>query len=208
MPALSAGDIAPIPAPPRSEVFARVALPAAPAQPADTTPPSVAAPKPPVSDIPESTTATYGDWTLRCIAQPGRNRSGDNHPVAPATSRCEIDQTIILKGQTTPVARIAIGIDPESKTQRLVAQLPEGSWLSAQPLLSVGQNSQPISLTYRRCLRGTCLADAIFTNEMISAAATATKPGLVSFQMIAGKDIRLPVSMNGFAAAEVAFQHH
>src|ERR1700722_7065870 len=47
------------------------ARPAAPQSQAQTSPPAQAAPAAPVGDVPQQTTATYGDWILQCVTPSG-----------------------------------------------------------------------------------------------------------------------------------------
>ncbi|WP_271023478.1 hypothetical protein [Rhizobium sp. RCAM05973] len=65
--------------------------------PAAAAPASSAAP---VSSEPNTTTASFGDWTLRC------QRVGE---AGKATRVCEVAQAMQVQGQTAPVAQIAIG---------------------------------------------------------------------------------------------------
>src|SRR4051794_27922364 len=54
--------------------------------------------KPPaVAPTPERTTASFGDWVLRCEAA-----------VTPAQRVCEVAQVITLQGQTSPTAQVAL----------------------------------------------------------------------------------------------------
>jgi invasion protein IalB len=59
---------------------------------------------------PSATTATYGDWVVRCAEQVG-------------TRTCEAAQTIYAQGQQNPIALIAIGRDKEKSPMRLVLQV-------------------------------------------------------------------------------------
>src|SRR5690348_16533453 len=56
---------------------------------------------PSVEGSPTATTATYGDWVVRC------SQSGD-------TQFCEVAQTIFLQGQQAPIAVVAIGRDKKT----------------------------------------------------------------------------------------------
>ncbi len=60
----------------------------------------VALAAPAAADEPQSTTATYGTWQLRC-----RISTIAGKP----TKSCEIAQTIQIKGQAQPLVQIAIG---------------------------------------------------------------------------------------------------
>jgi invasion protein IalB len=64
------------------------------------TPPAPATPaEAPVSADPQNTTATFGDWVVRC----------SRGPEAGAKRVCEAVQSLVVKGQTAPIAQIAFG---------------------------------------------------------------------------------------------------
>jgi invasion protein IalB len=149
---------------------------------------------------PQATTATYGAWTLRCITAPAAE-AGTATATSAAAPRCEIDQQIVVNGQSAPVAVLAVGPDPASGNLQLVAQLPVGVWLPERPVFGLTATATPVPLTYRRCLPGACFADADINANLESGMRSATAPGLLGFQITAGKDIGLPVSFNGFGAA-------
>src|SRR5262245_2990638 len=65
------------------------------AQPAQ--PPATAAP---AASEPQATTASFGDWVLRC------QRVGTG---SEARRSCEMVQSVMLKGQKAPVAQLAFG---------------------------------------------------------------------------------------------------
>src|SRR4051812_13250078 len=62
---------------------------------------------------PSVTTATYSDWTLRCV----RDKDGK-------TSLCEVTQTLQMQGQTAPVAQIAVGRPAQKSPLRLTIIVP------------------------------------------------------------------------------------
>ena len=76
--------------------------PAKPATPPPAAPAAATPAAPAVSTDPAQTTASYGDWVLRCV------RTGDG---GTGPRVCEVVQTMVVQGQTQPVAQIAIGND-------------------------------------------------------------------------------------------------
>src|SRR6202163_3820208 len=141
------------PQPPRPLVT-RTPAPAAPSPAPSTAPatPSAAAPaeSAPVSSLPQMTTATFGDWVMRC----SRIDNG-------STTSCEVAQTLQVQGQG-PIAEIAFGSPPgkdASAGMRVVVVLPNNVTLAGPVLMSIDEKDKPVELTYRRCLPAGCFAD-------------------------------------------------
>lgn len=156
---------------------------------------------------PQSTTAVYGDWTLRCVQVnvPNQPAPQPGQPVQ-TTKHCELDQAIGVAGQQQPVAQVAVGPDLSGTSIHLVAALPVGAWLPAAPSLKVGADAAPVPLSYKRCLPNACFADTALSDDLRTAMAASKAPGTISFQMTEGKDSTLPLSFNGFTAAYQALQ--
>src|SRR5262249_192868 len=74
--------------------------PAAPGAPARQAPAAPAEAPRPVGSEPEATTATYGDWVMRCQRIAAAN----------ATQRvCEVAQSVQAQGQQNPILQVALG---------------------------------------------------------------------------------------------------
>src|ERR1700676_3974300 len=80
-------------------------------------PTSVAKPEPPrpVDAEPNSTSANFGDWTLRC------QRLGNG---AEKQRVCEVVQQVRAQDQQTPVAELAIGRLTKAEPLHLTVALP------------------------------------------------------------------------------------
>ena len=136
---------------------------------------------------PETTTATYQDWVVRCTTTPEKVRA------------CEIVQNLQVEGQGV-VASIALGKADAKAPLRLVVQLPAGVWLPTSVAFSVSEKAKPLQLEYKRCLQA-CFADIELDAAAVQALRTATEPGSFSFDDGARRPVKLPVSFKGFAPA-------
>jgi invasion protein IalB len=157
-----------------------LALPlAAPAQ--------VRAPEP----TPDSTTETFGDWTVVCTA-----------PRAGASERsCEVGITISLRGQTAPVARIAFGRQAKDKPMRIVALVPPNVTI-APGVTIVPETGKPgVALVYKTCLAGGCVADAELGKDYPQTFRNHAKPGQIAFNDASGKPVSLELSFKGLDQA-------
>lgn len=157
------------------------------------TPPAVAPKAAPVSADPASTSATYGDWVLRC------QRVGQ----ADKTQRvCEVAQTIQVQGQPSPIAQLALGKIAASDPLRVTVALPNNISLPGSIVLGLSEKDPtPMPLTWRRCLPGACIADLTLTVDQLKAVRVASDAGRLVFKDAAGRDVVLPISFRGLAQA-------
>jgi invasion protein IalB len=160
--------------PPRPAVTAPAAKPAA------------------VSSEPAMTTATYGDWLLRCQ----RPAEGDS-----AAKVCEVVQTIQVQGQQAPIAVFAIGRQP-NKTMHATVVLPAN--IALPSLVRVGSadgKDKVLELNWTRCLPGGCYADAVLPDDLLPAWRAASQARTLKFASAAGRDVELPLSLRGLPQA-------
>jgi invasion protein IalB len=171
---------------------ARPATPA-PAAPAPAAPvaqaPAAAAPAAaaPAND-PAQTTATYGDWVLRCVRPENAQRV------------CEVVQSLVVQGQQQPVAQLAIGYDKAD--QRFTILVPPAISLARPPSLGVAGATTPnYPLAWRRCLPNGCFADVQVGPDLLKFLRGRNDPMQVSFKDAGERDVNLPVSMKGLVPA-------
>jgi invasion protein IalB len=163
----------------------------APASPPPPLPVTKAIAPAPIAGTPIQTTATYGDWVLRC-AHAGEGATG------PQT--CEIVQTLVLQGQQQPIAQVAIGSIDKTAALRLTVVVPTAISFSKTAYI-VGTAGTPnlFDLTWRRCLPSGCFADIALTPDALKTMRTRTEPANLVFRDAGERDITLPFSMRGFS---------
>ncbi|WP_407527947.1 invasion associated locus B family protein [Methylobacterium oryzisoli] len=146
----------------------------------------------PVPAEPGLTTASFGDWLLRC------QRTGEGEK---AERVCEVAQSLHVQGQPAPIAQIAIGrIGPAPL--RVTAVLPVTvSFPSAVQVLAGEKEAAPFDLAWRRCQQGGCLADAALSEDVLKRWRGSAEPGRIRFKDAAGREIALPLSMRGLGPA-------
>jgi len=155
---------------------------------APATAPAPAAPAQPASSDPAQTTATYGDWVLRCV----RPQKGPHV--------CEVVQSMVVQGQQQPVAQVAVGYDKNDL--RFTMLVPPAISLSRGPTLGVANASAPhFDLAWRRCLPNGCFADVAVGSELLKLLRSRTEPMQIDFKDAGEREIKLPLSMRGLAAA-------
>jgi invasion protein IalB len=152
------------------------------------------APPAPVSSEPQTTTASYGAWTLRC--QHRQDGGAD-------TRICEVDQGIVPQGQQTPVAQIGLGRPTPKDDMHVTAIVPNNVTFPSVPKISNGDKDPGVDLTWRRCVPIGCLADAILKDDVQRAwrVETAENTGHLVFIDAAGRTLNVQFSFRGFAQA-------
>jgi invasion protein IalB len=138
------------------------------------------------AQIPQQTTATYGDWIVRCEFH-GTNRT------------CEMDQTSQMQGRL--LSQIAIGRPSKTAPFRIVFQVPIKAWLPAGVTLVTNEKDPGLTATFKRCLTNGCFADTDLPEAVLKQLRTQTKNGKLQFKNDAQGLVTIPVSFKGFAQA-------
>jgi invasion protein IalB len=147
----------------------------------------------PVSADPQSTTANYGDWVVRC------QRIGD---AAAGQRVCEVAQIIQMQGQQGPIAQIAVGRLAATDPLRLTLVLPPNISFPSSPRMAVDdKDARPADLNWRRCLPGGCFADIEVKDDLLQHWRGQSAQGVIHFRDSAGREVALPFSFRGFAQA-------
>jgi invasion protein IalB len=136
---------------------------------------------------PQRTTASFGDWILRC-EQPG-----------PGVKLCEAAQ-IINNQQGQTVAQIAIGRPVRGEPMRLTILVPPSVALVSEMRLLGKDADKPVvspEIVWRRCLPGGCMADSVLRDDAIAKLRAVTDPYRLGYQDGAGRDTTLPFSTKG-----------
>ena len=167
-----------------------------PATPAAPAPAAKPAEPQPVSAVPQSTTATFADWVLRC-------RRAEGTPEGPVS--CEVAQTLQVQGQG-PIAEIAFGRPPGvagfKEPMRLVIVLPNNVSFPGTVAMAVDEkDTKPVELTYRRCLPAGCFADAEASADLLTRWRPQAERGRIAFKDGANRDVVLPFSFRGLSQA-------
>jgi invasion protein IalB len=145
----------------------------------------------PVSEEPAATTASFGDWVMRCQ----RTGEGDK-----AVKSCEAAQTIQVQGQTAPIAQIGIGRLSPGEPLRITVILPPNITLPSNVHVVTDEKDDPgIDLAWRRCLPGGCIAEVKLEPETIKNWRARSAPGKLSFKDATGRVVAIPFSFRGLA---------
>jgi invasion protein IalB len=142
--------------------------------------------------VPDMTSETYGDWTLRCQHVTGGRR-------------CEVSQTLVIQGQEKPIAIVALSREKKAEPPRLVVQVPTNITFEGGVRALTADGNTAADLVFRRCSPAGCFADAALDDATIAKLKTQTEPGSIKFRDATDQEISLPLSLKGFGSAIEAF---
>lgn len=171
-------------------LLATLALPAL----AQSTPPA-RAPAAPVAEgaAPERTTATFGDWVLRCETRPVSAPNGPGR-------QCELLQSLQdQRGQ--PVAQFAFGRTTRNGPMRIVLLIPANITVAAPMRLNLEDGGQPLPITLRACGPRGCVADAELNAATIARIRGREAQGRLEYRDATNGEVTLPFSSRGFGQA-------
>jgi invasion protein IalB len=154
--------------------------------------PAQAAPAPGAVSQPDNTTATYGDWVLRCQQ-------------SVAARVCEIVQTLEQQGQRGPIALVAIGRPVKDEPIKLVIQVPPNLSLGDKVgvRVSVADKDEATAI-FQRCLPGGCFAEAALSDDVLKRWRGLSEAGQMRYLDAGRREVALPLSFRGFPAAAEA----
>ncbi len=178
----------PVPRAPVAQIPPRPAA-TTPAPPAPAPRPVAAAPQDTtIGNAPSMTTATYGDWVVRCSQQTeGR--------------LCEAAQTLFVQGQPNPVALIAVGREKPTEPIRLVVQLPVNVTFAGRLKITLKEGAPTIDLNIERCVPAGCFAVMQPADEALRQLRAHTEPARMAYKDAAQHDVAWPFSLRGLPQA-------
>jgi invasion protein IalB len=145
----------------------------------------------PTSGAPQTTSATFGDWTLGCTQSP-----------APGGAKtCEVSETLQAQGKG-PIAMILFAKAAPKTPQSIIVVLPVNVLFSRAVRLSIDdKDAQPAELRWFRCVTPRCYAVAQLKDETLLRWRSQAGAGRIQFSEGEGHDVVLPFSFKGLAEA-------
>ena len=147
----------------------------------------------PVGAEPESTTATYGDWLLRCqrITTAGA-----------AQTVCDVTQTVQVQGQQNPLLQLSFGQPVPKEPMKLTIYAPVNVSFPSVARLAIDEKDlQPAELIWRRCQPGGCVADLEIKEELLKRWRAQVGGEVIKVVDATGHEIAIPFSFRGLAQA-------
>jgi invasion protein IalB len=146
----------------------------------------------PAADAADMTTATFGDWLLRCrlteTGKPGRS--------------CEVVQTVMIQGQAAPFAQLALGHPASGDPLYFTAVVPPNVTFPSTLRVSFDEkDALPVDVTWTRCLPGGCFASLALPKDVLARWRARDDAGRLGFKNGAGQDATVAISFRGLARA-------
>ncbi len=144
-----------------------------------------------LAQAPQRTTATYGDWTMRCELRDG----------PPPSKQCEMVQTATAQGQANPISQVAIGRATKTEPFKIVIQLPLNVWIPSGVHYVIDPKGPGVTAPFKRCVPVGCFADFNMTDDLMKQMKAQTGQGRYEFKDAAERVVTIPISFKGFGIA-------
>jgi invasion protein IalB len=188
--AAAAQQPAPKPAPPKPPQAQHQAPAPAPTPQAQAAPAPAPAPAA-VDQNPQRTTASYGDWVVRCEVVAG----------PPPQKNCDMEQLAQVQGQANPISRVAIPLPPKGEPPKLFVQLPINVSFMAPLKITTNDKDAGITAPFRRCVPAGCFVEIELKDDLQKKFRGSAEAGKITFKDAADRDVAIPLSFKGFAQA-------
>jgi len=142
------------------------------------------------SQAQQSTSATYGDWVVRCQKDAGAGKKS-----------CLMDQMTQVKGKNVTFSRIVLAAPIGGRPINLEVQLPVNVSLRAPVIIRADDADPGVSAPFDRCLPAGCFAEFELKDEAAKKLRAADAVGKATFKDASGRDVAVPVSFKGFREA-------
>lgn len=145
---------------------------------------------------PQATTATFGDWVLRC------NRISPSKP----ERACEAAFVIQRENLGPAGIQLAIGL-PTQNGARFVLLMPANVSLTAKPMLkSDARGDVPIEFSWRRCTPLGCIAEASLASADLQRLKPFSGKGQLTLKDASDRNATIQISFNGFGPVLTALE--
>jgi invasion protein IalB len=136
---------------------------------------------------PDRTTETFGDWSIVCSAGGGGERS------------CEVNTSIVLRGQSAPFAQIAVIRPAKDKPIQLIALVPVNITTASPVKITGDAGKNELILPFRSCVSGGCVAGTEVSKEQLQTLGKTQ--GQLALVDASGKPVSVQFSLHGFDLA-------
>lgn len=145
-----------------------------------------------VAAQPRITTASFGDWTLRC------ERPED---AADGAQVCDVSQAIQDERQGV-VAQVSLIEGEGARAKRILALVPSNITFASPMMVAAPEaDDAALKLGWRHCMPIGCVADEELPGAMLSLWREQSGQGRLTYKDAGGRDVAVPVSFRGLAQA-------
>ena len=112
---------------------------------------------------------------------------------------CRLSQTIVTKNNRQVLTEVTFHFPPAGEEQETIVQVPLGVLLPGGGTIQVDENA-PLPVTFRACSRNGCYGEAPLSSDFL-AQLRKGKQVVVVFKNLSEQDVKVPLSLDGFADA-------
>jgi len=142
-------------------------------------------------EVPQQTTATYGDWVVQCV----QNNSPPSEPV------CDMAQVTQLQGKNVPFSRVAIGRPEKGQPVKLIVQVPVNASFRTDVHIQTADADPGVIAPFADCTPNGCFSEFDLKEDIMKKLREADGVGKLSFVDAGGHDVTVPISFKGFSQA-------
>ena len=147
--------------------------------------------QPSQAEVPQRTTATYGDWIVQCEIDTGQTHQ----------KICDMSQGTQIQGKNLPFSRVAVAHPVSGRPVKLVVQLPVNVSFATAVRIQAGDAEPGITAPFARCRPEGCFAEFDIKDDVLKKLRAASGPGKLSFADAGGHEVIVPLSFKGFSQA-------
>ena len=145
-----------------------------------------------------TTSASYGDWLLRCEGRRIEART---------VKACEVSAQATVKGEngaSGTAAILAFGRHPDKPGWQVAFQLPIIVWLPAGAKLGIGDGAPLIEASFFACRPTLCSAGATVADSVFAPLRTAASDLAISYRAQTQQAVKVTLSVKGLPDALAA----
>lgn len=145
-----------------------------------------------------TTSATYGNWLLRCESRKVETRT---------VKACEVSTNVTVKGEngaSGTAAIVAFGRHPDKEGWQVALQLPIIVWLPTGAKLGIGDEAPLVDATFVACRPTLCSAGATVGDTVIARMRSATTDLTVNYRAQTQQAVKVTLPINGLSEALTA----
>lgn len=140
---------------------------------------------------PNLTTASYGDWVLRC----------ERADKAARVRVCDVAQTVPTQDLQGALAQISIAKPEASGPLHIYGLLPANIALPGSATMKSEEGALELELNWRRCLPSGCVSEAEASPSVLDRWRKLTGGGKIVYKDAGGSEVTVPVSFRGLRQA-------
>lgn len=148
-----------------------------------------------------TTSASYGNWLLRCESRQVETKT---------VKACEVSTNVTVKGEngaSGTAAVVAFGRHPDKEGWQVALQLPIIVWLPTGAKLDIGDEAPLVDANFVACRPTLCSAGATVADSVIARLRSATTDLSINYRAQTQQAVKVTLPVNGLSDALTALSN-